>query len=290
MSDDHQDPVPERRAVRDTYRSLRIAVVALVALLASAVVAQTVRSGCWETSVSAYYWTGAHDAVVGAVCAIGVCLLVYRGTSDLENTALDVAGALALVVAFTPTAQEPSCGAAAPPVPVDVLPGVQVAVTALLVAGALTILVRLVVRRRGPLTGAERAARLVAGAVLAVLAALFLVDAERFATTAHDLAAVGLFVATASVVLLRAFEARAVSARWAAAYTVLGVALVLTLAAVVALREQVPTWRHAVLVTEAVLVGLFAASWLLQTVELWGTDVPRPARATAAARSGRRPS
>ncbi len=286
MSTDGPDDVAaERRAVRDTYRSLRLGLVALVVLLGSAVTLEAVAAGCWQTSVSAYYWTGAHDAVVGALCAVGVVLLVYRDVSDLTNTALDLAGALALVVALTPTSQEPTCGTAAvaswagptvdgtlAAVP-EVLLGVRTGVGALLVAGALATVLRLAVRRQVDLTGVERAARLGAGVVLAAFGALFLLDAERFATTAHDLAAVGLFLATAAVVLLRAFAARAVSSRWGAAYSAVGVALLLSLATVVALRSTVPTWRHAVLVTEAALVALFGVFWVLQTVELWGTDV-----------------
>lgn len=283
----HEPPetTADRRAVRDTYRSLRLALVALVVLLASAVALEAVAEGCWQTSVSAYYWTGAHDAVVGALVAVGVVLLVYRSAADLENTALDVAGALALVVALTPTSQEPTCGGGAVPVPpVDVVPGVQTGMGALLVAGALAAAVRLAVRRRVALTPVERAARVASGVLLAGLGALFLLDAERFATTAHDLAAVGLFLATAAVVLLRGFAARAASARWARAYSALGVALLLALATVVALRASVPTWRHAVLVTEAALVVLFATFWVLQTVELWGTDAAPGGRPAAARR------
>lgn len=279
------DAAAERRAVRDTYRSLRLSLVALVVLLGAAVALEAVAARCWQTSVSAYYWTGAHDPLVGALCAIGVVLLVYRSSSDLENTALDLAGALALVVALTPTSQEPTCGGAtAPDLPVDVLPGVQTGIGALLVAGTLATAVRLLVRRRSALTVVERVVRVVTGVLLAALGALFLLDADRFATTAHDLAAVGLFLATAAVVLLRGFAARAASARWAHAYSALGVTLLLALAAVVALRATVPTWRHAVLAAEAALVVLFAAFWLLQTVELWGTDAP-PGRRVASARA-----
>ncbi|MFS0703039.1 hypothetical protein AB6N23_00820 [Cellulomonas sp. 179-A 9B4 NHS] len=305
MSTDSPDDVAAgRRAVRDTYRSLRLGLVALVVLLGAAVTLEAVAQGCWQTSVSAYYWTGAHDAVVGALVAVGVVLLVYRDVSDLTNTALDLAGALALVVALTPTSQEPTCGgavvaswaaraAAGDPAVADVLPGVRTGVGALLVAGALATVVRLAVRRRVALTAVERAARLGAGLVLAGLGALFLLDAARFATTAHDLAAVGLFLATAAVVLLRAFAARAVSARWGTAYTAVAVALLVALATVVVLRSTVPAWRHAVLVTEAALVALFGVFWVLQTVELWGTDVRgrgAAGRTTAAAREGRRPS
>ncbi|QCB93478.1 hypothetical protein [Cellulomonas shaoxiangyii] len=280
------DVAAQRRAVRDTYRSLRLGLVALVVLLGAAVTLEAVAAGCWQTSVSAYYWTGAHDALVGGLCAIGAVLLAYRDTSELENTALDVAGALALVVALTPTSQEPTCGGAGVPVAaLDVVPGVRTGIGALIVAGVLAAVVRLAVRPRVSRTRLENVVRVAAGVLLAGLGSLFLLDAERFATTAHDLAAVGLFLATAAVVLLRGFAARAVSARWGYAYSALGVTLVLALATVVALRATVPTWRHAVLVTEAALIALFAAFWVLRTIELWGADAPPP-RGPARARRG----
>lgn len=64
-------PAAERRAVRSTYRSLRLGVAVLLTMLVTAVAVQVTRTGCVLDSLSAYYWTGAHDVVVAALCAVG---------------------------------------------------------------------------------------------------------------------------------------------------------------------------------------------------------------------------
>ncbi|UUI70170.1 hypothetical protein [Cellulomonas xiejunii] len=265
----------ERRAVRSTYRSLRLGVVLLLVLLVTAVAVEASRAGCWLDSLSAYYWTGAHDAVVGALCAVGTLLVVYTGTDDVEDALLDIAGFLALVVALTPT--EPGSGC-----PGDVVADVPAALadartslTALVVAGLLATGARTFVAvRSGGSTPATLARG--AGALVVLAVAVTLVAApDVLLRSAHDTAAVLLFVAVVAVVVRNAFAARAVSSRWALAYALLGATMLLTLSVVVALNATVETWAHAVLVVEALLVGLFAAFWVLQTIEHWGAEVAR---------------
>ena len=273
--------VVERRAVRSTYRSLRLGVVVLLVLLVTAVVAEAARTGCWLDSFSAYYWTGAHDAFVGAVCAVGVLLVVNRGTADLEDALLDLAGLLAFVVALTPTDPGTGCpGGTATEAPAA-LADSRTGLTALVVAGLLAWVFRTVLERRTAFSPAAAVTRAGAAVVLLLLGVLLVTAPDVLVAPAHDIAAVLLFVAVVGVVLLNAFAARAVSARWAAAYTALGVAMLLTLAVVVALHATVPGWAQAVLVLEAALLGLFAAFWVLQTIELWGVDVARPSRRPA---------
>lgn len=54
-----------------------------------------------EPSISAYYWVGGNlrDLFVGVLCAIGVCLMLYKGPKK-EDLALDLAGLFAILVAF----------------------------------------------------------------------------------------------------------------------------------------------------------------------------------------------
>jgi hypothetical protein len=90
-----------------TYRSLRIAMVAATALLAASILQLWVHNHrSFEGSVSAYYYTAAHGVFVAAVCALGICLIAYKGHSPTEDVLLDVAGILAFVVAFVPTKGE----------------------------------------------------------------------------------------------------------------------------------------------------------------------------------------
>ncbi|UZN01574.1 hypothetical protein [Cellulomonas sp. S1-8] len=271
--------VAERRAVRSTYRSLRLGVVALIALLVSAVVTEATRAGCWLDSLSAYYWTGAHDAVVGALCAVGALLVAYTGTDDVEDALLDAAGFLAFVVALTPTERGTGCPVAAAAEVPAALADARTGLSALVLVGLLVAGARAAAALRAGRTGTAVLARVGVLLVVVVPAVGLLVAPDLVVAGAHAVAAVLLFVAVVGVVVLRAFAARAVSSRWAIAYSLLGAAMLLTLAAVVALHAAVPTWAQAVLVLETALVGLFAGYWVLQTVELWGVDVPRTPRA-----------
>lgn len=56
-----------------------------------------------QSSISAYYHTGMRDLLVGALCAIGVFLFCYRGSSRRENVATNIAGACAIGIALFPT-------------------------------------------------------------------------------------------------------------------------------------------------------------------------------------------
>ena len=272
----------ERRAVRSTYRSLRLGVVAMILLLTVAVVAEAARAGCWLDSLSAYYWTGAHDALVGSLCAVGVLLVVYTGTDDVEDALLDAAGFLAFVVALTPTEVGIGCGDVPVAVPAA-LADARASLSALVVVALLAVVGRTVVVLRARAATATALARVALVLVVLVPAVGLVVAPARVVAGAHDAAAVLLFVAVVAVVVLRAFAARDRASRWAVAYALLGGAMLLTLSVVVALHATVPTWTHAVLVLEAALVALFGAFWVFQTVELWGVDVarrrPRPVAA-----------
>lgn len=61
----------------------------------------------FQDSISAYYWTRGleRDFFVGVLFAIGTFLFLYKGNSSAENLLLDVAGGLAVLVAFVPTIQ-----------------------------------------------------------------------------------------------------------------------------------------------------------------------------------------
>ena len=97
-----------------TYRFLRGGMVVMVVLLGVALVTERWHATCWQTSISAYYFTTAHTVFIGALYAIGAMLIVYQGTSDTENTLLNLAGVLTFVIATVPTTRPillcSSCG------------------------------------------------------------------------------------------------------------------------------------------------------------------------------------
>ncbi|MBO3087053.1 hypothetical protein [Cellulomonas dongxiuzhuiae] len=266
-------PTADRRAARSTYRSLRLGVVILLGLLGAAVVLESVRLGCWLDSLSAYYWSGARDALVGSLCAVGALLVAYTGTDDVEDALLDVAGLLALVVAFVPTEPRTGCAGPGAPSALAVEHDVRTQVAALVLAGLVAGTARAVVAARSGLPLPSTLVRAAVAVPAVVLAVAFAAAPQVVVARAHDVAAVVLFVAVIGVVVRRAFDARPTSGRWAAAYATVGSAMLLTLSVVVALHALAPAWGHAVLILEAALVAQFAVSWVLQTVELWGTDV-----------------
>lgn len=260
---------------QDTYRALRIAMIVLLAMLATAVVGQAVVAGCWQTSLSAYYWTAAHGAVVGALCALGACLVVYRGSSDTEDVVLGISGYLAFVVAMVPVRPEPLCGGPGL-VPWDVSASVRNNVGAVLVAAALTeILGYLIGRRARPpreLDGPGRFWRWVTWAVLVALAAAYLFAPEELEQHGHYAAALVMFAGIVVVVVTNAFSSRREepSSPFSTAYWTIAASMVLTLVVELVLRQGESGAERGVIVVESLLILEFAAFWVVQTVELWG--------------------
>ena len=267
-------------AVLDTYRGLRLATVVVVVLLGAAVLAQAIPAGCWQTSISAYYWTAAHAVFIAALCVIGTCLIVYKGSSDLEDAALSFSGFLAFVVAFVPTAREPLCGGPGLPADVVVGPGIRNTVGALLIAGVVGEIASLLARRsRRHAVDPEHpeparpflAWSTLRPAALAVGAVVYLALPGQLETRGHDVAAVTMFVGIIVVVVANARSSRRAGRpeRYVRAYGAVAVSMALTLVGIVALHVSVPTWEHAIIVVEALLIVEFAIFWLVQTVELW---------------------
>ena len=75
----------------------------MIVMLAAAVIGERLTATCWQTSISAYYFTTAHSIFIAALCALGVQFIVYKGSSDTEDVLLTLAGILAFIVAMVPT-------------------------------------------------------------------------------------------------------------------------------------------------------------------------------------------
>ena len=102
-----------------TYRYLRISMVGAVVLLAASVAFERWQVDCWQTSVSAYYYTPVRAIFVGMLMAIGMCLIVIKGSTQWEDAALNAAGMLAPIVAVVPTSDVGTCWSQTPiPLPV----------------------------------------------------------------------------------------------------------------------------------------------------------------------------
>lgn len=254
-----------------TYRFVRFALLALLLALAISVGAETVRSG-WQTSLSGYYYTAAGPVFVGALVAVGVCLVALRGFTDAEEVCLNLAGISAPMVAFVPT---PVAGRH-PDVHAVANSALTFLVT-LAIGYAVAVLGGLRRRHRGaPWPSRWGMIGLVATAAAWVVGiAWVLADRDSFAAHAHALAATFTFLPFAGVVVLNtdwgvrtlAGEASASRTRFDAAYwaVVGGMLAVAVAAAVVWLASG---WPFTLLALEAGLLALFALFWVLQTIDL----------------------
>jgi hypothetical protein len=279
-----------------TYRYLRLAMVTLLFLLGSSVLIERAHTatGCFQTSISAYYYTPAQAVFVGTLVAIGVCMIVLKGSTEWEDVLLNLGGMLAPVVALVPTPDRGTCFST-PGSRRDIAADVANNIPALFVTGlvglGLTAAIASWDRRREGRTRDDRSLGM--GVALAVLVGgfgWFLFARQSFIGHAHYGAAIPLFGTIVAVVLLnaRGYGLRTGGTRVREVYRnrYSGIALLMVvLPAGMWLVSRVVSWDHVVLWIEAALLLLFAAFWVSQTQELWNEGVRSAASPAPAARS-----
>lgn len=261
-----------------TYRYLRIGMVGAVGWLAVAVLVEIVRDGFTVLpSISAYWYTPVRGVFVGTLVAIGLSLIVIKGTNPWEDTFLNFAGLFAPIVALVPTVL-PGQDNLVDPV---VLAQVDNNITSLLVIAPLGIAFAWVLLPRGRWPEARSAAHLGllgAAAIYLVTLVTFVFFRETFTRWAHDVAAIGMFVSIAVAVFITARQDRLRDERLRPTYMILSTVMVVTIVAVVAARIAGTDWEHLVLAVEVIEIVAFAIFWILQTREHWdeasreGTD------------------
>jgi len=258
-----------------TYRSVRLALLALLLALAISVIAETARTG-WQTSVSGYYYTAAGPIFIGALVAIGVCLVALRGFTDAEEVCLNLAGISAPMVAFVPT---PAAGRH--PDVHAIANNALTFLTTLAIGYVATLLVGLRRRSRGAAWPTRWGLIGLVSTAAAWIVGLtwILIDRDAFAAHAHTLAAVFTFLPFACVVVLNtdwgvrvlAGEEVASRTRFDAAYwLVVAGMLAAGLAAGVAWLGW--HWSYALLALEVSLLALFALFWVMQSIDLAEPD------------------
>lgn len=94
-----------QRHIAGTYVGLRIGIAVIGAALPLLLwVGGVLREHlALKASMSAYYYTAMRDVFVGSLVSVGVFLYLYKGFSRRENWALNIAGLMAVIVAFLPT-------------------------------------------------------------------------------------------------------------------------------------------------------------------------------------------
>ena len=270
-------PIPSNYAIK-TYRYLRLAMVTMIFLLAVSLVIEWGKTDphCWQTSISAYYYTPAQAIVVGTLIAIGACMVAIKGNTEGEDILLNVGGMLAPAVALVPTPGAGECRSV-PMTVSDTSANIANNMAALFVTGVviLGITITIALRARQSGTG-DWDRRHVAGLVVATVVlgggiAWFAWNRSGFTTGAHYTAAAILFVCIGGVVVLNAKEyRRKVPSKRPTVnrYSIIAAAMAASLV-VMGLWKWIFGWEHAVLWIEGALITLFALFWLSQTQELW---------------------
>jgi hypothetical protein len=275
--------VGEEAAIK-SYRYLRIGIVGVVGLLGASIGFERAKVSCWQTSISAYYYTPVRSIFVGGLLAIGLCLIVIKGSTAWEDTCLNIAGMLAPVVALVPTSDAGNCWSVQPvPLPVRgdgslagwVVSNVNNNVKSLLVAGIaglfIAAIVATVVTRKATAVataGAPGTRLALVGALLLLVLGLIAFNTwNHFDTDSHFVAAIAMFVFLAGAVGGNAWEHRE-GARQSYFWPYLTIVVLMAAAAVVLVALS-SDWRHVQLFLEGTEITLFAAFWLVQTREHW---------------------
>ena len=301
-------PQVKTQVAIQTYRYLRVSLIALVALVFVAVfrehAATSAVGSCFQVSISAYYYTPAQAVFVSALVAIGICLIALKGNTEVEDVLLNLAGMLAPVVAFVPThAPVPQCWS----VPRNDDLTVQNVVNnmfALFVVGAIALVwagISVLAGTKGP-DGQRRhqwhhLIGLGLGAALYLAFGLWYRHPASFLAGGHYTAAIPMYVLFGAVVFNNAYRTTYADRpgsplvrvlRWLgpfyfrirSPYGAVSALMVWSLV-VLLILPHLFTWRHALLWLEFAEIGLFAAFWVLETIAQWNEEVTReraPAR------------
>lgn len=289
-------------AVR-TYRYLRLSLVGLVLLLLGCVWLERltgVEANQHLGSISAYYYTPARSVFVGALVAIGISLAAIVGRRGFEDSALNIAGMLAPIVAFVPTPRGAG-GAPCDPdgrcsVPPEFIPSVVNNVWGLIALGLAALgLGAVTIYKRPETSRGTRIGFVVAALTWVAFVAWFVFARESFLGGAHFGAAVPLFGLITGVAYVNARRAASrregVPTREAKSYTAIyaAVAAVMAVAFAVAIAFVVidqffggGTPTEWVLWVEVVLLLAFATFWITQTFDYWTDGLPEEAATTPA--------
>jgi len=272
-----------------TYRYLRISMVGAVVLLGVSILIERSNVDCWQTSVSAYYYTPVRVIFVGVMMAIGLCLIVIKGSTSWEDATLNAAGMLAPIVAVVPTTDVGVCWSQSPgPLPVDddgnlagwVMANADNNITALLITGIAGLLVAAVIASiatnnvRAIAEVGEPGMRLglLASMVFLLSGGVLFVVWDDFNTHAHGIAAVLMFLFLALAVGGNAWERRNDAGRHPYFWLYASIAAAMLIAPAI-MFPLGSSWAHMVLILEATEITLFAIFWLVQTREHWGETV-----------------
>lgn len=278
-------------SLQRTYRYLRLSLVGVVVLISTSIAAEMIATGPLG-SVSAAYYTAAGAIFVGGIFAVALALLALSGHS-YGQVSLDLAAIVAPLIAIVPApvfaGDVPGialdCGSAGEPcIPPEFVPAVHNGMTALIATAAVGWVTALVVagvqrtfsRRTVWLLG-------VSGAIIVAVTLWWQFSTETFLRSGHVVAAASFFAFIAVAALASAIDAgRAQRSGYRGAYFAIAGGIIAVLLALIGVivagffGAGVPDvgGLSPVFLGEAVALLLFAAFWIVQTVETWNDPDP----------------
>jgi hypothetical protein len=277
------DKTPTRDVTRDTYRYLRGGMAVIIVMLGAAVIGDRLMATCWQTSISAYYFTTAHSIFIAALCALGVLFIVYKGSCDTEDVLLTLAGILAFIVAMVPTTRPGLlCAPYGLPADYEVKHAITNNVWGVVIALVTARVVSWRLHRRTKTTESRSVLGTLSICLLWLVMAVgfvaFIFFPSPFDSNAHAISAIIMFLALIATVVTTAFlvsredDTKAPHRRLSLLfYWGIAALMVATLIAVVVLHLTLDRWSHWVIVSEIVLIAEFTVYWVVQTIELWRT-------------------
>jgi hypothetical protein len=293
---EQQDDTDQIFAIK-TWRYLRVSMIGFVLGIFTTVGFEISKThpSCYQTSISAYYYTPVHGLLIGALVAIGACLICLRGNTDGEDILLNLAGMFAPVVALVPTPGTGSCGSVLTTAE-NRDANISNNMFALLIVGlagfvflaVFTLVGHFRYTRKWP-PGQSITGYIVTLVVWIYAVATFWGARSFFTHTAHYSAAIAMFVCFLGVVILDAISYEIHKDPGLNVHDPLPVKIKATLHD--ALRPRNPylwiaaamfldaiawgilglvfNWQHWIFWIEATLICFFAFFWCWQTVELW---------------------
>jgi hypothetical protein len=273
--------------VLNTYRYLRMGLAALAALLLASVVLQIGKNdGCYQTSISAYFFTPSHAVFVAGLCAIGACLIIYQGDTTTEDVLLNFTGAAAFIIAFVPTGIDKSCSGSKD-VDIDTITNVvSNSVWAFLIAAVLAVVFARILNpgtfQISRWTTWDKIWFTLTSAAMIFGLAEFVFNRDGFTKYAHRAAASSLFAGLILVVVINALTHRKIRAKQDKdtnpvknPYALLAVVMIAVTAVMGVFKLWITKdWRHSLFWIEISVIGEFMVFWGIQTKLLWGYVTP----------------
>lgn len=273
------ETLTERDIAQRTFRYVRLAVIGAVGMLAVAIGIELATVGVLRTSISSYYWTPANAVFVASLVTCGICLVAIQGSTPTEDVLLNLAGALAPIVAFVPIT-DPHEPSSAPSVPVNFAENVGNNVSAYLISGvAIAVAAWWIVVRsaQGSLSTGQWLgfAALAAGIIGGT--GWFVANRTGFERYAHGVSAVTMFVMLLAVMVVNAVSfGRQPGVTGAMGRPAVNRYLIVAIVTGGLAGIAAIVWASGVDVAmfwlEAVVIVGFVIFWLLQTQEVWSTS------------------